>query len=107
MRSKLIAIVGLCLIPAGIVLAQPAATPDVTHENRRAEMRERMIKAIDADSDGRISQAEYLKRAEERFQKLDVNSDGFVTSEELEQRHAEWRQKRAERGEKRGHHHRQ
>jgi hypothetical protein len=37
----------------------------------------------DGDGDGRVSKAEYIARADERFAKMDKNSDGKLSDEEL------------------------
>lgn len=53
---------------------------------------EEMLKRMDTDKDGKVSKAEFLAtpqakkdeaKATERFGKLDKNSDGFLTLEEL------------------------
>jgi Ca2+-binding EF-hand superfamily protein len=40
---------------------------------------------MDADKDGKISRGEYLKIHEERFDKFDVNDDGYLTEEEVKE----------------------
>lgn len=37
---------------------------------------------LDADGDGKISKEEYLKAAEERFNKMDKGGDGFIDAED-------------------------
>lgn len=44
---------------------------------------ERFLGRLDADKDGKVSKAEALAKATERFDRLDANQDGFITAEEL------------------------
>ena len=37
----------------------------------------------DGDGDGRVSKAEYIARADERFAKMDKNSDGQLSADEM------------------------
>ena len=41
------------------------------------------IRHLDADRDGKVSKAEALAKAEERFNRADLDRDGFLTAEEL------------------------
>lgn len=41
------------------------------------------LKGLDADKDGSVSSAEFLKDLQERFARRDANSDGRLTAEEL------------------------
>lgn len=41
------------------------------------------LKSLDADKDGNISSAEFLKEQQERFARRDANGDGRITAEEL------------------------
>lgn len=55
-----------------------------------------MMRHMDADGDGKVSQAEHQAATSNRFQKLDANNDGFVTQEEMQAgkaRREEFRQK--------------
>lgn len=51
----------------------------IAHANPRVDA---LIKSYDANEDGRISADEWLGN-KRRFQKIDVNGDGFVTAQEL------------------------
>lgn len=42
-----------------------------------------MLKALDKDKDGKISQAEAPERMKDRFAQLDQNGDGFVDGDEI------------------------
>lgn len=44
---------------------------------------ERFLNRLDADKDGKVSKAEALAKATERFDRVDANKDGFITAEEL------------------------
>ena len=48
---------------------------------------ERFLGRLDADKDGKVSKAEALAKATERFDRVDANNDGFITAEELAARH--------------------
>lgn len=58
-----------------------------------------MIRHMDTDGDGRVSQAEHQAATAGRFQKLDANGDGFVTADEFKakrERQQEFQQKMQE-----------
>jgi hypothetical protein len=73
-------------------------------ENPRADSPHDVLRA-DADGDGRVSRAEATaagsERAGEWFDKLDLDKDGYVTSDEIKQaratRHGDMKQKMEER----------
>lgn len=72
-------------------------------KHKRKRMHEYMLKRVDSNEDGKIDLNEYLANAEKRFQNMDLNSDGFVTSEEhgesrkvMREKHREMREKRRE-----------
>ncbi|HET7729609.1 MAG TPA: hypothetical protein VFK48_06210 [Usitatibacter sp.] len=44
---------------------------------------ERFLGRLDADKDGKVSKAEALAKATERFDRVDANKDGFITADEL------------------------
>lgn len=44
---------------------------------------DRILKALDKDQDGKLSQTETPERMKERFAQMDANSDGFVDGDEL------------------------
>ena len=59
----------------------------VTREELRAArghaMRTGLLQKLDQDGDGKVSKAEALARAEERFNRADANRDGFLSADEL------------------------
>jgi Ca2+-binding EF-hand superfamily protein len=64
------------------------------HEAQRAkfdaakgEMGGKFLKRFDKDSDGKISATEWPKDGRLKFEKVDANSDGFVTAEEMTEAH--------------------
>ena len=78
--------------------ALPALAEDGTkHGGKKGE---HFFEKVDTDKDGKISEAESLALAKERFKSMDGNSDGFVTKEEATAHHeakrAEWKKKREE-----------
>lgn len=48
----------------------------------RSEARNRMIGAIDANNDGRVSRDEFINADRERFDRMDANKDGKISREE-------------------------
>lgn len=59
---------------------QPAAGASEQPGTRSAEA---MIKVVDADGDGRLSAIEHSRATRAQFEKMDPNSDGFLTMAEL------------------------
>ncbi|MFZ4125224.1 MAG: hypothetical protein ACOYJ2_04035, partial [Rickettsiales bacterium] len=39
----------------------------------------KMMEKIDTDKDGKVSKAEHLAHADQKFTEMDTNKDGFVT----------------------------
>src|SRR5688572_21917918 len=70
---------GLAALLAGSAMAGDAPRSDAPHDGMHA----------DQDGDGRVSRAEATsagaERSGERFDKLDLNKDGFLTREEMQQ----------------------
>ena len=60
-------------------------TGDELRAARRHALRAGFLRAMDADRDGRVSKAEALAKAEERFNRADLNRDGFLTADEVAQ----------------------
>lgn len=54
---------------------------------RHQARREGFLARLDADKDGKVSKAEALAKAAERFERVDANKDGFITPDELAARH--------------------
>jgi len=74
------------------------------HEFHRGEMKAKMkmhhkqrvkdhLSSLDKNDDGKVDLQEYLSSAEERFNKMDVNGDNFVTSDEAREAHQHMREK--------------
>ena len=49
------------------------------HRAKRATQRMQMV---DTNKDGKLDLAEYLQNAEQRFSEMDLDSDGYVTTDE-------------------------
>ena len=59
-------------------------TRDELRFARGQAMRAGLVRHLDKDGDGKVSKAEALAAAEERFNRADANHDGFLTGEELQ-----------------------
>ncbi|MEK7266360.1 MAG: hypothetical protein AAB227_09710 [Pseudomonadota bacterium] len=55
------------------------------HEARRSEHKARMFP--DANNDGSVSRREFEDAARERFTELDVNGDGLIAQDEMDEHH--------------------
>ena len=66
------------------------------HHKNKGDFSSRVIKKIDTDEDGQVSAEEYMAHAEQRFNDLDINGDGFVTTEEAKEASKIMREKRKE-----------
>jgi hypothetical protein len=58
--------------------------------------------AMDTNKDGKISEAEYTAKCQDRFKAMDTNNDGFLTRDECQKRWDEGKEKM-----KKGHSYRQ
>lgn len=65
-------------MPFGASAQQPSATPQPRGGNPMAGMAR-----ADANMDGKISRAEADAQASQRFDRLDLNHDGFLTPDEM------------------------
>ena len=122
-KVRLVTLGAAALLSASHVVLADDHSDDARSEIRelkkehRKEMRkmrhehhtERMLARVDANKDGQVDLNEYLAHAEERFNKLDADGDGFVTQdeakesmrkmrEEHKERRKKMRQERAEQG---------
>ena len=60
----------------------------------------RMFDRTDTNQDGQLELSEFLAHAESRFQKMDIDSNGYVTPEESREAGKEMREKHREMREK-------
>ena len=60
------------------------------HKHMRAKHKQRWART-DSNEDGQVDLNEYLAAAEQRFNKMDLNSDGIVTKEEMKDSHHKMR----------------
>ena len=51
-------------------------------KQRSAERRAKKMERVDTNGDGQVDLTEYLTHAEERFNSIDENADGYITTEE-------------------------
>ena len=61
--------------------------PVGTHEHAQHKKHRSFLERIDANGDGRVGGAEFAAAGDRMFAKLDNNSDGQLTKEELPRRH--------------------
>lgn len=71
---------------------------DVKHAHKKGKKHKHMKRKhharwarTDANEDGQVDLNEYLAAAEERFNKMDLNSDGVVTKKEMKEGHHKMR----------------
>jgi hypothetical protein len=72
--------------PSPFPRPEGAPPPPPGMQERRAEMRARMFRALDANQDGQVTLAEMQPSAAARFRAMDANADGAITRDELPQR---------------------
>ena len=66
------------------------------HGKHHKKMHKMMMKKVDTNEDGKVDLAEYLAHTEERFKRMDLDSDGYVTHEEMREAHKIMREKHRE-----------
>jgi len=54
---------------------------------RAAKKAERMFSKVDGNEDGQVDLNEFLAHSEQRFQRMDLNGDGYVTLVEAKDAH--------------------
>lgn len=59
-------------------------TPVLATSHEEEAGRGMMWKQMDGDGDSRVSKAEFMKSAEQRFDKTDANHDGYIDQSERE-----------------------
>ena len=52
---------------------------------RKEKKIEKKLEKIDTSGDGKIDLSEYLASSEKRFNSTDLNSDGYITAEEMKE----------------------
>ena len=62
----------------------PAPTPTSPAVVAASPEAIKLLKIMDADSDGKISHAEFMAFMEAEFQRLDIDHDGYLNLKELE-----------------------
>jgi len=67
---------------------------------RRAHRAESMLLRVDTNKDGQVDLNEYLAHAQERFNKLDADANGFVTQDEAKESMKSMREEHRERRKK-------
>jgi hypothetical protein len=64
------------------------------HYGNKGQWVDHMFKHLDADKDGKITQAEFLNSAEQRFQQKDTNKDGAWSKAEVQAYADAWKAKK-------------
>jgi Ca2+-binding EF-hand superfamily protein len=72
----------------GRVSAEQIASSPKAQE-RAARVAERIVKHLDTNGDGVVTQDEFLAAAKQRFARIDKNGDGFIDTSEIGHRHGE------------------
>jgi len=73
----------------------------VMAEHHEGDHKGKMMERIDTDGDGMVSKAEFMAKHEEKFAKMDADSDGMLTTEEMKEAKAQMKEKWDEMKEKR------
>ena len=100
--NRKIVLFSIMFLSTSIVLASHHGSND--GENMKGQHHGKIgamiMKKMDTDGDRKISQEEFSTFHNERFSRMDADSDGFVTTEEArthrEKMREKWRQKRHE-----------
>ena len=69
-----------CLL-LGATLAH--ADTDKNHGKMYGEMKEKMFKAMDSNSDGKVTMEEFNEAHAKKFKEMDINGNGEITLEEM------------------------
>jgi Ca2+-binding EF-hand superfamily protein len=69
-----------------VTAAEIAAAPKT--QERAVHMADRLIRHMDTNGDGIVSQDEFMAAAKTRFTKIDKNADGFIDADEVGHRGA-------------------
>lgn len=59
----------------------------------RGMMREKRFESMDADKDGKVSEAEFLAGAKKRHEWMDTNKDGKISKDEMQARREKMKEK--------------
>ena len=65
-----------------LLMSLPAQAETEAGQRPGGHQRGEMMRMMDSDGDGKISKAEFVAGAEQRFAKMDKNGDGFLTKED-------------------------
>lgn len=79
-----------------ILLCALLTMPIMAHAQEEANIQQPAKKAVkmDVDNDGAVSKAEFMSAQEERFAKMDTNSDLKITEDEYKAAAQKWRDAR-------------
>lgn len=71
------------ILTLGLVLIAFSATPAIAKKNSENDAK-KVSHPADTDGNGTVSKAEFLKKHEDRFNKIDTNGNGELSAEELQ-----------------------
>lgn len=90
---------------AAFMMASPAwaeeAPPKGGMMEGKPPHRGQVLEKLDTDGDGKISKAEFMVKHEERFARMDKDSDGFISKDEVKAAREQMKEKREEMKKKR------
>jgi hypothetical protein len=106
-KTSLFGALAIALIASSAMAEEPVAggmpggkgDREARRAGHEARMKEHIAK-VDTNKDGKVDKAEFMAEGEEKFKKMDLNGDGFITDDERkqvhEQRRSEWKAKRGD-----------
>jgi Ca2+-binding EF-hand superfamily protein len=92
MLKKSLMVLTSAAVIAGSSLAFAATTPATPATGDRGA---KMFEKMDSNSDGFVSKDEYLAKTEKRFEAMDTNKDGKISKDEFKAHHEAMKEKRA------------
>ncbi len=66
------------------------------HHHHREKIHRMMMQKADTNDDGKVDLNEYLQNAQQRFESMDADADGFVTGDEMREAGKAMRKKHKE-----------
>lgn len=89
----------LAAVAALGLMASPAMADH--HGGKKGDHKGKMFEMLDADSNGVVTEAEFVDAHKKRFEEIDADQNGEISKEEAETHYKERKEKMKERWEKR------